>query len=370
MKVTQINPEKLYSSEEITDYLNVSLRTTQRLLKSAELPSFKINGQYRIKGIDVLNYLNGVRLDNNNLIEDENIDKPSNLINLLEISPIEIKISTNLAKIIQENEQILLEQTKLLREKIVLEMGFICPGIRFSDDTKLTENKINILINGVKVFSDTTETLDGIFSKAENIIKKYAYEIISREEVFVIIQKLRKNYPVIVDDVLAEDFNDTNKLNIGEITKIIKKLLKEKISIRNMRGILETISDTIPYTRNIDEITNKVRESLSRQICEYLANDEIIEVIGLETELEKYFMDNISIEIDDSKSLNISSDKNKYFMEKLIELNKEHKIKAIICNTKIRALLRNIIERNFPDISVISYREIAKEYKVKLITTI
>ena len=63
MKTETINPDKFYTSEEVTELLHLSLRTTQRILKSGSLPSFKINGQYRIKGIDLLNFLNDVRID-------------------------------------------------------------------------------------------------------------------------------------------------------------------------------------------------------------------------------------------------------------------------------------------------------------------
>jgi excisionase family DNA binding protein len=371
MRLNQIEPEKMYTSEEITEYLNVSLRTTQRLLKSGELPSFKIQGQYRIKGLDTLNYLSGVRVDSNNeLYDQENNDKPINLVNLLEIKPLEIKMGLNLSTNIQNNIDSFNNQTKNLREKITLDMGFICPGITFCDDTSFAQNDFVILLNGIEIYKDNSESFEIMLGKSEIIIKKYAHEIISREEVFVIIEKLRKKYPVIVEDVLAYDNNDKNKLNIGQLTKVIKLLLKEQISIRNMRIILESIADTIPFTSNIEEISNRVRESLSRQICNFLAKDGVIEVLGLDVTLEQYLKDNIKNDIDGSKIFDITSEKSKKIMEQLINITKETNTSVIICHHEIRRLFREMIERNFPHISVISYREISKDYKVKLIDTI
>lgn len=370
MKVNQINADKMYTSEEITDYLNVSLRTTQRLLKSGELPSFKIQGQYRIKGIDALNYLSGVRVDiNDSLYQEENKDKPSNLISLLEINPVDIRVSVEFAKIIQNDQSDFLDKNKLLREKITLDLGFICPGIKFADEESLQDNEFSILLNGIQVYKDTADSIDDILNKSEKIIRKYAHEIISREEVFVIIEKLRKTYPVIVEDVLSDEISD-NKLNIGQLTKILKSLLKEQVSIRNMRTILEAIADTIPFTKNIDEINNRVREALSRQLCNAVANNGLIDVIGLEPELEKYLIDNIKTDIDNSKNIHISPEKSKCIQEKLAEIYKNTNANVIICHQDIRPILRSMIERNFPQIQVLSYREISKEYKLKLADSI
>ncbi|RYY33645.1 MAG: DNA-binding protein, partial [Sphingobacteriaceae bacterium] len=74
-----INPDTMYTSEEVTEYLRVSLRTTQRLLKSGLLSSFKIHGQYRIKGLDLLNYLNQVRVDVNDSAYEQENNKPIKL---------------------------------------------------------------------------------------------------------------------------------------------------------------------------------------------------------------------------------------------------------------------------------------------------
>jgi flagellar biosynthesis protein FlhA len=371
MKINQLDSDKMYTSEEITEYLNVSLRTTQRLLKSGELPSFKIHGQYRIKGIDALNYLSGVRININDLIyEQENNNKPINLVNLLEVKPLEIKLSENLGQLIESNIEYFNNESKSLREKITLDMGFICPGIKFSDDVNLNDNEFYILVNGIEIYKNNAESIKEIFEKSESTIKKYAYEIISREEVFVIIEKLRKTYPVIVEEVLGYENSDQNKLSIGQLTKILKYLLKEQISIRNMRTILESIADTIPFTLEIEEISNRVRESLSRQICKSISKDGIIEVFGISPDLENYLKEHIKLDIDNSKIFILESEKSKLIANCLKDLTEKSNTSVVICDPSIRRVFREMIERNFPNISVISYREISKDYKVKLVDTI
>jgi flagellar biosynthesis protein FlhA len=371
MRINQLDADKMYTSEEITEYLNVSLRTTQRLLKSGELPSFKIHGQYRIKGIDALNYLSGVRININDLIyEQENNDKPINLVNLLEVKPLEIKLSENLGQLIESNIEYFNNESKSLREKITLDMGFICPGIKFSDDINLNDNEFYILVNGIEIYKNNSESIKEIFEKSESIIKKYAYEIISREEVFVIIEKLRKTYPVIVEEVLGYENNDKNKLSIGQLTKILKYLLKEQVSIRNMRTILESIADTIPFTLEIEEISNRVRESLSRQICKSISKGGIIEVFGISPDLENYLKEHIKLDIDNSKIFILESEKSKLISNYLKDLTEKSNTSVVICDPSIRRVFREMIERNFPNISVISYREISKDYKIKLIDTI
>src|SRR3990167_9736214 len=102
MTIETLAAEHMYTSEEVTEYLRVSLRTTQRLLKGGELRSFKVHGQYRIKGIDLINYLHNVRSDSTEI--DESEDKPADLLPLLKVAPLAIEISTSLIPMFQSSE--------------------------------------------------------------------------------------------------------------------------------------------------------------------------------------------------------------------------------------------------------------------------
>lgn len=365
-RVEKIIPEQMYTSEEVTDYLSVSLRTTQRILKSGELPSFKIQGQYRIKGLDLLNYLQGVRIDSHEVTSDkEDGNKPANLVSLLEVSPIEVLVSSFLAENMENNKKAFLDKNNELRKKITLELGFICPGIRFADEINLKDKSFFIMINGVKVFESEAENYETLIAQTESIIKKYAHEILSREEVFVIIEKLKKSYPVVVEEVLGDEVNTEHKINIGQLTKILKELLREQVSIRNMRVILEALADYLPYIKNTEDLVSKIRETLSGQICANFTQKGLIEVISISEKIEEYLFQNLKKDFMGFQSLQGISDFSKKFQQELAKtVNKKDKA-VIICKPEIRKALRQVLERNFYNVTVLSYREISKEVTVK-----
>ncbi|MEK7432547.1 MAG: FHIPEP family type III secretion protein [Cyanobacteriota bacterium] len=418
MKKEIINPDVFYTSEEVTEILNVSLRTTQRILKSGNLPSFRINGQYRIKGIDILNFLSNVRYDNITISESEK-EKPADLIPMLEVYSINLEISPNLNSLFepQDKSEVLLSLNNM-RKKIITELGFIMPGVRFNDNTELKENSYSILINGTsvsngklftnKLFAYSTDKADIKLSEnmylkpitkekgywvekelkeeAESkgfiiltpeellldhinfIIRKFAHEIISKDEVFLIIENLRKNYPIVVEEVIQDNNNESNKLSIGKITKILKELLREQISIRNIRLILESLGDFIEETTDPEILVELLRKSLSNQICSKLVDNDseegIINVLGLDTDLEKTLIEGIKTNELGKKEFYISSDISSSIIAKIKEFKD---IKVIICSPLVRKYLKQILERNFPNISVLSYQEIGKEFKVNCV---
>lgn len=418
MKKEIINPDVFYTSEEVTEILNVSLRTTQRILKSGNLPSFRINGQYRIKGIDILNFLNNVRYDNITISESEK-EKPADLIPMLEVYSINLEISPDLNNLFepQDKSEVLLSLNNM-RKKIITELGFIMPGVRFNDNTELKENSYRILINGTSVTTgklftnklfaysiddsdiklsenmylkpitkekgywiekDLKEELESkgfivltseelLLEHINFIIRKFAHEIISKDEVFLIIENLRKNYPIVVEEVIQDNNNESNKLSIGKITKILKELLREQISIRNIRLILESLGDFIEETTDPEILVELLRKSLSNQICSKLVDndseEDVINVLGLDTDLEKTLIEGIKTNELGKKEFYVSGD----FSSNIISKIKEFKdIKVIICSPLIRKYLKLILERNFPNISVLSYQEIGKEFKVNCV---
>lgn len=370
MSIQTINPNYLYSSEELTDYLNLSIRTIQRLLKNGILPSFRINGQYRIKGVDILSYLDSVKKEETNSKSKRNTAEK--LLDLLVIYPITIELGKNLAKLLEVNKETeLVEIMAKLRRKMVIELGFILPNIRFFDEENidLDENEYNILINGVEVYKgiiDPEKNQDSLKLIVDNIelaAKKYAHEILSREDVFLIIEKIRKTHYIVVEEVISEDIESSKKLSIGQLTKILRELLHESISIRNMAKILEILADNINITQNTDELVEKVREGISNQICSKLANKEgIIESITLSETLEKELIEAVENK-DPNNFVKIDIKTIEKLRSNLKNLvNEKHK--TIICSPIIRKYLRNVLERNFPEISVLSYTGIYRDIKI------
>ncbi|WP_353817137.1 FHIPEP family type III secretion protein, partial [Acinetobacter baumannii] len=111
--------------------------------------------------------------------------------------------------------------------------------------------------------------------------KKNAQNLLTRQEVQTLIDKIKSDYPVIVDDVLKV-------ASIGLIQRVLKALLQEKIPLKDMLGILETIADIAEYTKNVDIITEQVRARLSRIITQmYTSSDGVIRLLTFDTPTEQ-----------------------------------------------------------------------------------
>ena len=102
------------------------------------------------------------------------------------------------------------------------------------------------------------------------LIKRHAANILTRQEVKNIVEKIRESNPVVVDEVMSGE----HKFTYGEIEAVLKNLLAEQVSIRNMVTILETLGDYGKITRDIWQLSEKVREALGAQICSQYVDEK------------------------------------------------------------------------------------------------
>ncbi len=210
----------------------------------------------------------------------------------------------------------LLDRIKSMRRKIATDFGFLIPQVRIRDNLHLSPTEYQLLLKGVEigkgeVFPDkfmamdsglVSDEIEGIKTKEptfgldaiwinesqkedaiikgytvvdpatvisthlSELIKDYSEELLNRQDVQELLDNVKKTYPVIVDDCLST-------VSIGLIQKVLKELLAEKIPIRDMLSILETISDVGAITKNSDIIVEQVRSRLARVITKQYKDD-------------------------------------------------------------------------------------------------
>src|SRR5690606_13706437 len=118
------------------------------------------------------------------------------------------------------------------------------------------------------------------------VIKRHAHELLGRQDVKSLIENLRETSPAVVEELIPQ------LMTIGEVQKVLMKLLKEKVSIRNLLVILETLADYSTQTKDTDVLTEYVRYALSRQITlQYSNQNEALRVITAGASLEKKISD-------------------------------------------------------------------------------
>nr|WP_083991190.1 flagellar biosynthesis protein FlhA [Alkalihalobacillus pseudalcaliphilus] len=344
----------------------------------------------------------------------EDMKSPESVVSLLQIEPIEFEFGYGLIPLADTNQGgDMLDRVVMIRRQLALELGMVVPVIRIRDNIQLQPNEYVIKIKGNEIskgellldhymamspgIDDESivgiETIEPAFGlpaiwineemkeQAElsgytvvdppsvvsthltEIIKKHAFELLGRQETKQLVDHLKESYPALVEETTP------NLLSIGEIQKVLKGLLKENISIRNLPVIFETLADYGSMTKDMSLLTEYVRQSLSRQITKQITTPgEPLYVITLSGSVEKKVADAIqqtehgnfvSLNPNDSQAIIQASQQE---AERLAQMGQAP---IILCSPAVRMYVRQLLERYLPQVTILSYNELEAEVEVQ-----
>ncbi|MFC4812370.1 flagellar biosynthesis protein FlhA [Paenibacillus sp. GCM10023250] len=346
--------------------------------------------------------------------EIEEVRSPESVISLLQVDPIEFEFGYGLIPLADTQQGgDLLDRIIMIRRQCALELGLVVPVIRIRDNIQLKPNEYVIKIKGNTVargelllnhylamspgFDDegivgieTTEPAFGLPAiwideamkeRAEltgytvvdppsvvathltELIKRHAHELIGRQETKALTDNVREAYPALVDELIP------SILNVGDVQKVLAKLLREKISIRDMVTIFESLADHGPYTKDPDILTEYVRQALSRQITQqYSHQGDTLRVITVGPSLEKKIAESVQSS-DQGSYLALDPVSTQAIYQKLNEqVNRQIQSgnqPIVLASPRIRMYLRQIVERTMQDIPVLSYSELEPNIEVQ-----
>ncbi|MEW9667651.1 flagellar biosynthesis protein FlhA [Ammoniphilus sp. 3BR4] len=346
--------------------------------------------------------------------EVEQVKSPESVLGLLHVDPIEFEFGYGLIPLADTNQGgDLLDRVIMIRRQCALELGLVVPVIRIRDNIQLRPNQYVIKIKGNMIAGgeilldhylamspgieddsvigiDTIEPSFGlpalwiseeVRERAElagytvvdppsvvathlsEVIKKYAHELLSRQDTKSLVDNLKEQAPALVEEVLP------SIMTIGDIQKVLQKLLKEKISIRNLHAIMEALADYGQYTKDPDLLTEYVRQSLSRQITlQYAEPGQTLHVITAGPGLEKTISECVQ-QTEQGSYLAVDPDLSQRIYQILSEqvqrlMNMGHQ-PILLTSPAIRMYTRQLLERMFPDLPVLSYSEIEADIEVQ-----
>ena len=345
----------------------------------------------------------------------KNID---NVYGLLNVEPLEMEFGYSLIPLVDEsNGGSFISRVVMFRKQFALEMGIVVPSVRLKDSGQLNPNQYAILLKGEEVArgdilvdhylalvpagaEDTIggiDTVDPAFGipakwisedkkiKAElagytlidptsviithlsEIIKKYAYELLNRQEVNNMIANLRKTNESIINDTIP------NPVSVGDLQKVLCNLLRENIPVRDLETILETMSDYCPTIKDMDMVTEYVRQSLKRTISHRFAEAGQLKVISVDANVENTIMASVK-KVDSGSYLALDS---KTIQAIVTSTNKEiGKIKdlvpvpIVLTSPVVRIYMKKLLDQFYPDTVVLSYNEIDGEIQIQALGTI
>ncbi|HHX87765.1 MAG TPA: FHIPEP family type III secretion protein, partial [Firmicutes bacterium] len=203
-----------------------------------------------------------------------------------------------------------------------------------------------------------------LITHLSEIIRRYAHELVSRQTVKEMLQMVKQSCPAVVEELVPD------LLNLGEIQKVIQNLLQERIPVHDLVTILEELADQARVTKDIDMLTELVRQALRRTITrQYASPEKSLSVISLDPELENEMANSLK---NTSKGIMpvLNPLKFRQLIANLGELlealeRKGSASPVILTSPGIRLPFRRLVEGYFPQVAVLSVSEILPEIKVE-----
>lgn len=339
--------------------------------------------------------------------------EPENVMNLISVEAMEVEIGYGLIPLADESSGgDLLQRIASVRRQCAIEMGIVVQPIRIRDNLQLKTNEYIIKIRGTKVVSselmpsmllcmDPTgensdlpgiKTIEPTFglpavwinkdqredaeikgltvvdpttvmvTHLTETIKNHSYELLGRQEVKLIVDNAKEKYSAVVEELIPD------LLTIGELQKVLQNLLREKVPIKDIVTIMESLADNARNTRDLEVLTEYVRFSLSRTICNTVVDENrTINVVTLDPVIEDIVANNIQKSVQGSfptvdpdtttKILGAIKDT----VESVYFYNNQP---IILVSPNIRPVFRKLIEMVFPQIMIISLNEVPNDVQI------
>lgn len=341
-----------------------------------------------------------------------------NVFKLLNVEPIEMEFGYSLLRLVDEKSGgNFIERVVIFRKQFALDMGMVIPSVRMTDNPEINPNQYIIKIKGEEVArgeilvdhylaldsGDVTQQIEGIdtvepafglpakwisedkkimadvagytlidpvsvmITHWSEIMKKYAYELLSRQDVNTMLENVKKTNPIVVDDIIPK------VISVGYLQKILANLLKEGIPIRDLETILETIGDHANVLKDMDIVTEYVRQSMKRTITHRFAEANSLRVITLDTQIEDMIVSSVK-KSDQGSYLAMPPD----LIQRIVEASNREidKIKDVIptviilTSPVVRIYYKKLTEQFIPNITVLSYSEIDSTAQIQAIGNI
>ncbi|MEW5978216.1 MAG: flagellar biosynthesis protein FlhA [Acidobacteriota bacterium] len=331
---------------------------------------------------------------------------------LLKVDSLSIEVGYGLISLVDASQGgDFLNRVKSIRRQLAIELGLIVPPIHITDNLQLHPKEYSILLKGVGIAGGelnvdsllaingggVRETLQGLTTKEptfglpavwvrpqekdraqlagytvvdpttvlathlSEVIKSHAHELLGRQETKALLDHLSESHGKLVEETVPK------VVSLGEVQKVLHNLLRERVSIRDMATILETLADFGLMTKDPDLLTEYVRQALSRTICRPLLNEgnELL-VLTLSPEIEQTLAKGLT-----------HTEKGSYLIlepktihdvlqtiQRTLQGSVAHSKMILLSSPNIRIHLRRILERAMPHLVVLSHNEIPGNVKV------
>jgi flagellar biosynthesis protein FlhA len=346
--------------------------------------------------------------------------EPEKVEKLLDLDTMELEVGYGLVKLVDASKGgDLLDRISLIRRQIAVDVGIIVPPIRIRDNMQLAANDYIVKIKGQAVgrgetFPEqflamdngatsgpipggtlTTEPAFGLpaywitepqrqqaellnYTVVEatavlathltEIIKSHGHELLTRQEVKNLVDNMKTRLPALIEEVIP------TQIKPGELQKVMQNLLRERVPVRDLETIIETLGDFSQRTKDLEVLTEYVRNALSRTICkQYVDERDKLWVLTLDPALEDLI--NGHLERSERGVTNTMPPQTSQTIVKQIgakaqELTGVGKTAVILCSPQVRAALRRMIEGPLGHVAVLAFNEVPSDVSVEAVALV
>ncbi len=341
--------------------------------------------------------------------------------NLLHLDVLALEVGVDLVPLVDtQQDGEVLERIVSARKQFAQDMGIIVPIVMIRDNIQLRPDEYQIMLKGNVIGrgklavrrmlamdpGDVIDPIEGIKTKEPaygldaiwvlpgqkdeasfrgytvvncatvvvthltKMIQEHASDLIGRQEVHSLVEGLKREHEKVVEEVIA-----TDRLNLGDVVKVLQNLLAEGVSVRELLTIFETLADHCKTLRNPDALTRYVRKALGRGIIKkYLTPDNQLVMVSLDRATEDVLIDGQIYGEDGSTSLKLEPTQVQKLLNNIAEsikgFDRHGPIPILLCGPLIRWEMRKLIRRYIPGLVVLAYDEIPGDVQTKSIGSI
>ncbi|MFT5048628.1 MAG: flagellar biosynthesis protein FlhA [Chlamydiales bacterium] len=338
---------------------------------------------------------------------------------LLQVDRVSLEIGYRLIPLVQEKSGGgILEHIAQLRRRFALNEGLILPPVRIKDNIRLGPSVYRLMVGGEEIMSGEvqpakmlamdsgqasapvqgTETVDPAFGlpawwieestqdEAEILgytvidptsvlvthlaetLRKNLHEILTRDDVKELLENTKKIAPAVVEELVPD------KMGLGEIQRVLRNLLRERVPIRNMPAVLEVLADNVGQTRDPDALSELVRQRLGRALCEaHSDKDGTVHAVTLDPAIEGQIASAVGMGTDPE-----GTPVTPMFLQQLMEkvgasvaqATQGGKDVVLLVRSNVRRFLNELVQASFPKLDVLSYNEVVPARSVETVAIV
>jgi len=345
--------------------------------------------------------------------------KSDTLESLLPVELVQLEVGYGIVSIVDaEQNGDLLERISHIRKQFAIDWGVIIPSVRIKDNLELKPGGYSVKLKGVEIAKGellpdhlmamdpgtVIEQMDGVQTKEPvfglpaiwitddrkdeaqyngytvvdlstivathltEVLKANLSELFGRQELVKVLDNFKEENPKIVSDLVPDI------MTLGTVLKVLQNLLREGVSVRDLRTILETLAEFGTTTKDSEALTEYVRQSLYRSITEKIKSSAgDVPLFTLDRALEEAVARSI-IHTDSGNQLNLDPKVTQTILaslnEKIEEATSQGEKMVVLCSPVIRRHFKKLTEKFIPNMIVVSHNELSPEVNIRSLGTV